>query len=71
MTPLDIKIELMRSNITQAEIARRCKVSRSQVHRVVHNQCVSDPVRRIVAQAIGKPVVDVWPEYYRREAQCA
>ena len=65
MTPLDIKIELMRAGISQADIARDCGVSRSQVSRVICNQCVSDHVRRAVASAIGRGVDKVWPEYYR------
>ena len=64
MTPLDIKIELLRAGVSQADIARECEVSRSQVSRVIGNQCVSDHVRRAVATAIGKGVEDVWPEYY-------
>ena len=68
MTPLDIKIELMRAGISQADIARECRVSRSQVSRVIGNQCVSDHVRRAVATAIGKGVENIWPEYYRTMA---
>ena len=72
MTPKDIKIELLRADITQADIARACNRSRAQVHRVVHGECVSDPVRRAVAKAIGRRVEDIWSEYYRcREAECA
>lgn len=73
MTPLEIKIELMKARISQADIARDCGVSRSQVNRVIGNQCVSDHVRRAVAAAIGKCVENVWPEYYQRssDSQCA
>ncbi|WP_319525729.1 helix-turn-helix domain-containing protein [uncultured Desulfosarcina sp.] len=71
MTPLDIKIELLRAGISQADIARECGVSRSQVNRVIGNLCVSDHVRRTIATAIGKGVENVWPEYYQRSTDSA
>jgi hypothetical protein len=43
------------------------------VNRVVRKRCISAHVMRAVAAAIGRPVEDVYPEYYRRgrEQQCA
>lgn len=65
MTPTDIKIELLRAGVSQAVIAQQCDVSRTQVNRVIHDHnCVSDKVRRAIADAIKKDVKEIWPEYY-------
>lgn len=69
MTPLDIKIELMKANVTQAQIARECDVSRFQVCRVINDpNSVSAHVRERIAHHIGRDVADVWPDYYLRRA---
>ena len=66
MTPIEIKIALMRTKVTQAELARRCGVSPTQIHRVIHGS-VSDHVRCQIAKAIHKDVKLIWPEYYLRK----
>lgn len=67
MTPLEIKIAIIRAGSSMAEIGR-CKegspVNRSTVYRVIHRLSVSDPVARAVAEVIGKPVGEVFPERY-------
>jgi len=67
MTPLEIKIALMKACVTQAEIAKRCSVKPPQVHRVINGD-ISDNVRREIAKAINKDVKEIWPEYYLRNA---
>lgn len=72
MTPKDIKIELMKAGVTQADISRQSGRSRAQVCRVINNnECVSDPVRRAVAAAINRDVSEVWPEYYQNRRKRA
>jgi len=60
-SPKQIKTELTLSGITQAEIARRCNVSRTQVFRVI-NGSVSGHVRLQIAKAINRDLKDVWPD---------
>lgn len=68
MNPIEIKIALMHAGVTQAEIARQCGVTPTQVHRVIFKGTVSDHVRRAIAKTIGKDVKTIWPEYYSRKA---
>ena len=65
MTPLDIKIALIRAGVSQARIADVCNVSKTQVNRVIHDpNSVSNHVRCEIARCIGKTVEQVWPDYY-------
>lgn len=67
MTPIEIKIEMMRQRVSQADIAREGKVSRGHVFRVIEGTSVSDPVQRLIASAINMPVEDVFPHRYKNE----
>jgi len=64
MTPLDIRIAILRSGTTQAAIARSAGCSRELVCRVIDNKVVSDRVRRAIAKAIDVPVEMIWRSYY-------
>ena len=70
MTPLEIKIELLKAGITQVSVAKMAGVSPSQVRRVICGS-VSDNVRRAIAKAIKKDVEEIWPEYYLRKSATA
>jgi transcriptional regulator with XRE-family HTH domain len=54
MTPDEIKQGLMAAGVPQAEIARRCEVSRVMVNSVVHGRAVSQRVMSEIAGALGK-----------------
>lgn len=60
MPPLERKVALMRAGITQSEIARRVGVSNSHVGDVLHGHRRSAQVEAAIADAIGKPVADVF-----------
>ena len=62
MKPVEIKIELLKANVTQAEISRRLNVTPSVVHRVIEGTSVARTVREELAVAIGRPVSVVFPE---------
>ncbi len=64
MTPVEIKIEMMRKQATQANIARICEVTQGHVHRVISGQSISDRVQRVIADSIKKPVEQVFPARY-------
>jgi lambda repressor-like predicted transcriptional regulator len=64
MSPLEIRIALMRAGITQAEIARQTKVVASHVCRVIDGIDSNDRVRRAIAAAIGIDIKRVWPSIY-------
>ena len=64
MTPLEIRVAILRSGTTQAAISRSAGCSRELVCRVIDNKVVSDRIRRAIATAIGVPVERIWRSYY-------
>jgi lambda repressor-like predicted transcriptional regulator len=64
MTPNKIQYELKENGVTQKAIADKRGVTPYHVSAVIHKQRISDRVMRAVAEAIGKPVQSVFPEYY-------
>ena len=62
MTPQEIRIEILRANTTMAKIARAAKVSRGFVWQVVHGVRRTRRIREAIAQAVGKPIQELWPE---------
>ena len=61
-TPLEIKIELMRAGITQAEIARGYDCSPVTVHKVIHGSTMSQGLQALIAKRLGRPVRKLFPE---------
>lgn len=53
MTALEIKYELAKKNLTQSDIARRCKVTMNAVYLVVQGKSRSARIERAIARAIG------------------
>ena len=69
MSPLEIRIAILRSGTTQAAIARAASkggrtCSREMVCRVIDGKVVSDRIRRAIADAILIPVEMIWRSYY-------
>mgnify|MGYP001244490821 CR=1 FL=1 len=69
MTPIEIRVAIIRASTTQAEIARSAAkkggtCSRVTVCRVIDGKIVSDRVRREIAEAIRIPVENIWRSYY-------
>jgi len=62
MTPLEIKIEMLRSGITQPSIAKKLGVSTVYVHQVIRGLRRSQTIRQTIAEAVGKSVEELWPE---------
>jgi lambda repressor-like predicted transcriptional regulator len=62
-TPLDIRAELVRRGITNAEIGRRAgNVSRQSVTQAIYGQTKSSRIRQAIAEAIGRSVHEIWPD---------
>lgn len=64
MPGTEIRIRLMRADISQADIARQEKVHRSLVSRVIDGTATSDRILRAVAVAIGVDVKLIRPSTY-------
>ena len=62
MTPQEIRIEILRANTTMAKIARAAKVSRGFVWQVVYGLRRTRRIRETIAQALGKPIQELWLE---------
>jgi len=59
MTPLQIKRALEDAGYTQADIARKCEVSRTAVNLVINKKASSQNISRAIAKAIGRDVDDL------------
>ena len=68
MDSKEIKILIIRKNITQAEIARQEGVSPSAVHQTITGRTVSRRLRKAIAERLGLPVEKVWPEEKDKQA---
>jgi len=64
MTPIEIRVAILRASRTQAEISRNAGCSRALVCQVIDGKLVSDRVRRAIADAIHIPVESIWRSYY-------
>ena len=66
MTPVEIKIELMKKGITQTEISNRCDVTLPMVSHVIHGKIKylmygqSKQIMEEIARVIEKPVTEIW-----------
>jgi len=64
MSPVKIKDELKKREITPAGIARELNKTPTAVHLVINGKSVSHEIRSHIAECIGKPVENIWPETY-------
>lgn len=60
MNAIDIKCELMRAGVTQAQIAKEAGVTRQMVYLVINGQVRSMNVAGEISKAIGKPVEQIF-----------
>ena len=70
MTPLEIKIELMKKGITQRDIAKSFTppVNPSAVFHVIHKTWVSKRIMQAVADKLGRDIKYVFPEYFFKKS---
>lgn len=64
MSPVEIKVALLRAGVTQAQIARKTKVHPSHVSRLVEGAKTNDRVRHAIADAAGIDIKMIWPSIY-------
>ena len=68
LSPVDIKIALLRKGISAAEIGRRVGVDRSYVTHTIARRRSSRRIRRAIARAIGLSYEEVWGREEERAA---
>ena len=59
--PIEIKIDLIRANILQSQIARKLGVSKVIITNVIKGRRTSRRVKKAIAKAIGRRVEELWP----------
>jgi lambda repressor-like predicted transcriptional regulator len=59
---LKIRSELVKRDISNASIAQKLNVSRQSVTQIIYGQAKSSRIRQAIAQAIGRPVHEIWPD---------
>jgi transcriptional regulator with XRE-family HTH domain len=62
MTPVEIKILLLRAGITQTAIAQKIGVTVCFVNQIISGYRPTQYVRQAIADAVGKRVEELWPE---------
>lgn len=65
---IEIKVALLRSKQTQAQIARRLGISKQYVNTVIKGKRTTMRVRKAIAKAVGKRVEELWPSHFSKAA---
>ncbi len=63
MSPVEIKVALLRKGITQTAIANEIGVAITSVNRVIAGLNTSHRIADAVSDAVGKPKKEVFPNY--------
>lgn len=61
MSNREIKALIVLKGTSISDIARQARVSRQWVSMVVNGHKKSKRIRKAIAQAVGKPVEELWP----------
>lgn len=64
MSPVEIKVAMLRVGVSQADIARKCNVHRSMIGHIIHGRAVAAHIHNAIATAINIPAKQIWPDYY-------
>ena len=64
MSPLEIKIALLKSGITQKSIADECGVHPVHVSEIIRGYRISNRVMKAIARRLGKNPKEVFPWYF-------
>jgi lambda repressor-like predicted transcriptional regulator len=68
MKPNEIKAELIKFNITGAEIAKKAGCSKQYVSAIIHRSRTNSAIELIIAEAVGKPIDEVFPPTKQEES---
>jgi lambda repressor-like predicted transcriptional regulator len=68
MHPADIKAEIEKSGISQADLSRDLEVSKTVVNEVIYGRTTSRRIAEHIAKKIGKSLDDIWPGRYTDQA---
>ena len=65
MTPKQIKIEMIKKDVSPPELARSLGVSPVAVYRVRKGNLPSRRIREAIAKSINKPIEKVFPSHQK------
>lgn len=68
MNSHEINYRLKTNNYTQTKIARELKVSPHTVNNVIFGRATSKKIATLIAERIGKPLEQVFPQYKQKAA---
>ena len=68
MSPVEIKIAMMRKGVSQRELARKLGVTQPTIHHIIYKRAVSARIMPVIAEAIGQDVKYVFPEHFLKKA---
>jgi lambda repressor-like predicted transcriptional regulator len=69
LPPIEIRVAMLRAEVTVTGLAREIGVSHVAVHLVIEGKSVSDRIRRHIANRIGIDVKRIWPSTYLYKAK--
>jgi lambda repressor-like predicted transcriptional regulator len=64
MSPVDIRIEMLKRGVSQSALARQERVRPVSIYRTIEGTLVSDRLRKAIANAIEKDIRLIWPDPY-------
>jgi len=62
MDPFEITYQLRKNGTSQAEIARKLKITRTAVCMIVKGRGESKRVKKAIAKAIKMKISEIWPK---------
>jgi len=68
LTPNYIRAELIKRGIKSTDLATDQKVTPQFISNVIHGHKANLRIRQAIAEAIGRPVHEIWPDKNNKEA---
>ncbi len=65
MEPNEIRAAMVLARVTITSIAKKLGVAPQWVHAVITGKRPTPRIRQAIAEAIGKPVDEIWPSMSR------
>lgn len=62
LSPLDIRLELLRRKSSGCKVAHRLGITRQAVYMVIAGRTETPRIRRAIADEIGKSYLETWGE---------
>ena len=61
MTPMEIKIEMLKKGISQRKLAQKIGITQSAIYLTVYGFNKGKRTRKAIANAIDKSITEIWP----------